>query len=63
VSEVIVLSPEHFDALADTVAKEGAVNFRSLCRYGLADVSDPRYVPVVDEVFAVGDEPMCATWF
>lgn len=41
----------------------GAVNFRSLYGYGLADVSDPGYVPIVDKIFAVQDKPICMTWF
>jgi len=39
----------------------GAVNFRSLYRYGLAELSDPGYVRVVDRIFAVEDKPMCTT--
>jgi len=41
----------------------GAVNFRSLYRYGLADVSDSGYVGVVDQIFAVKDKPICMTPF
>jgi predicted acetyltransferase len=41
----------------------GAVNFRSLYSYGLADLSDPGYVKVVDRIFAVLDKPMCTTPF
>jgi predicted acetyltransferase len=41
----------------------GAVNLRSLYRYGLADLSDRRYVAVVDRIFAVLDKPMCTTPF
>ena len=41
----------------------GAVNFRSLHRYGLAHISDPAYVGVVDKVFAVADKPVCMTHF
>jgi predicted acetyltransferase len=41
----------------------GAVNFRSLYRYGLAEISDPGYVPVVDRIFAVQDKPVCMTNF
>jgi len=41
----------------------GAVDFRSLYRYGLADVSDPEYVDVVDRLFAVRDRPVCMTSF
>jgi predicted acetyltransferase len=41
----------------------GAVSFRSLHRYGLADLSNPGYVKVVDRIFAVSDKPMCTTPF
>ncbi|MGD9099963.1 MAG: GNAT family N-acetyltransferase [Anaerolineae bacterium] len=41
----------------------GAVNFRSLYRYGLADVSNPAYIGVVDKIFAVRDKPVCTTPF
>ena len=41
----------------------GAVNFKSLYRYGLAGISDPGYVHVVDRVFAVEDKPVCTTAF
>jgi len=41
----------------------GTVNLRSLYRYGLADVSDPAYVGVVDAVLAVPDKPICVTSF
>ena len=41
----------------------GAVNFKSLYRYGLAGISDPGHVHVVDRVFAVEDKPVCTTAF
>jgi len=41
----------------------GAVNFRSLYRYGLAELSDPGYVTVVDRIFAVEEKPICMTPF
>ena len=41
----------------------GTVNFRSLYRYGLADISEPGYVGVVDQIFAVKDKPICTTPF
>jgi len=41
----------------------GAVDFQSLYRYGLAGISDPGYVHVVDRVFAVKDKPVCTTAF
>jgi predicted acetyltransferase len=41
----------------------GTVRFQSLCRYGLADISDADYVDVVDRVFAVKHKPMCVTQF
>ena len=41
----------------------GAVTFRSLFKYGLADISDPGYAGVVDKIFAVQDKPVCTTPF
>jgi predicted acetyltransferase len=41
----------------------GAVNFRSLHKYGLAEISDPGYVGTIDKVFAVEDKPICTTAF
>jgi predicted acetyltransferase len=41
----------------------GAVNLRSLYRYGLARVSEPGYVDVLDKIFAVRDKPICTTAF
>jgi hypothetical protein len=41
----------------------GAVNLRSLHRYGLARVSQPDYVDVLDKIFAVRDKPVCMTAF
>ncbi len=41
----------------------GTVNFERLYRYGLADVSDGRYLGVVDRVFRVEEKPMCMTAF
>jgi predicted acetyltransferase len=41
----------------------GAVNFESLYRYGLADISDPAYVDTVNRIFAVEEKPICMTAF
>lgn len=41
----------------------GAVNLRSLDRYGLTDLSDRGYLGVLDEIFAVQDKPICMTHF
>jgi predicted acetyltransferase len=41
----------------------GAVPLRRLVRYGLAQVSDPAYVDVLDRAFAVRDAPVCLTRF
>ena len=41
----------------------GAVSFRWLHRYGLADITDPGLVDVIDGIFAVADKPMCTTDF
>jgi predicted acetyltransferase len=41
----------------------GSVDFRSLYRYGLAEVSDPAYVATVNRIFAVEQKPICTTSF
>ena len=41
----------------------GAVNFRKLYSYGLADLTDPEYVGTVDKLFAVETKPVCTTHF
>lgn len=41
----------------------GTVSFRSLVKYGLAGISDPAYVTLVDRAFAVQEKPMCTTPF
>ena len=41
----------------------GAVGFRRLHMYGLADVSDPAYIDTVDRIFAVEQKPVCTTEF
>jgi predicted acetyltransferase len=41
----------------------GCVDFYSLVRYGLADISDPAYVEAVNRIFAVERKPICTTSF
>jgi predicted acetyltransferase len=41
----------------------GAVSFRSLHRYGLAEISDLAAVDLVSRIFAVDEKPICLTWF
>jgi hypothetical protein len=41
----------------------GAVSFRELYDYGLAQTSDPRYVDVVDSLFKLDVKPVCLTRF
>jgi len=41
----------------------GTVDFFSLLRYGLAEISDPAYVDTLNRVFAVARKPMCTTSF
>ncbi len=52
------LAVEHLSSLL-----AGVVSFRSLCDYGLATVSDPRYVSRIDRLFAVEQKPRCMTHF
>ena len=41
----------------------GCVDFFSLVRYGLADISDPGYLEAVNRIFAVERKPVCTTSF
>jgi predicted acetyltransferase len=41
----------------------GTVDFRSLVRYGLARISDSRYIDTVRRIFAVDERPVCTTPF
>jgi predicted acetyltransferase len=41
----------------------GSVDFHSLYRYGLVEISDPAYVHTVNRIFAVEQKPMCTTSF
>lgn len=41
----------------------GAVRFHSLYQYGLAHLSRPEYVEVIDRLFAVPCKPRCTTGF
>jgi predicted acetyltransferase len=41
----------------------GTVDFQSLYRYGLVDLSDPDYVDTINRLFAVEQKPMCITGF
>ena len=41
----------------------GAVPFRKLYSYGLAELSDPADVDAVDRLFAVRDKPICLAHF
>ena len=41
----------------------GSVDFFSLFRYGLVEISDPAYVKTINRIFAVEQKPMCTTSF
>lgn len=41
----------------------GAVPFKRLYGYGLAEISDPRYLPTVNRLFATDEPPVCMTRF
>jgi predicted acetyltransferase len=41
----------------------GSVDFYSLFRYGLVEISDVAYVNIVNRIFAVEQKPMCTTSF
>jgi predicted acetyltransferase len=41
----------------------GAVPFRRLHTYGLAEISDVDHLDLVDRAFAVPEPPVCTTWF
>lgn len=41
----------------------GAINFKTLVEYGLAQISDDEYIDIVNNIFAVDKKPMCITYF
>ena len=41
----------------------GTIGFASLYRYGLAEISDTRYLDAVSRLFRVDEPPICMTWF
>ncbi|MCX7746537.1 MAG: GNAT family N-acetyltransferase [Clostridia bacterium] len=41
----------------------GAVNFKSLYKYGLASISSPDYVDTVNRIFHTEDKPVCTIGF
>ncbi|MGE5632328.1 MAG: enhanced intracellular survival protein Eis [Caulobacteraceae bacterium] len=41
----------------------GAVDFKALLKYGLAEISDVKYTPVVNELFRAEQKPICLTAF
>lgn len=66
------LSPEGGDAYDVAVRLDiarfssllaGAVDFKNLYQYGLADISDLAYIDVVNRIFAVEAKPICMTAF
>lgn len=41
----------------------GVVSFKSLYRYNLADISEPRYLDTVNRIFWAEEKPVCTTQF
>jgi predicted acetyltransferase len=41
----------------------GAINFKTLYRYGLADISDESYIETVNKIFLTEEKPICMTAF
>ncbi|MFO7661749.1 MAG: GNAT family N-acetyltransferase [Chloroflexota bacterium] len=41
----------------------GAIDFRRVYEYGMATISDPAYVPLIDRLFHTDQRPMCLTSF
>lgn len=41
----------------------GAVNFRTLLKYGIAQISDYKYSDIVDKIFEMPEKPICLTMF
>jgi predicted acetyltransferase len=41
----------------------GVIDFARLCRYGLAEISDPAYLGTVDALFRTWEKPVCTTIF
>ena len=53
----------HLDVAEFSSLLAGTVDFSSLLRYGLAQISDPAYADTVNRLFAVECKPMCTTSF
>jgi predicted acetyltransferase len=53
----------HLDIADLSSLLAGTVDFRSLYRYGLAEISSSKYAAIVDRIFAVAQKPMCTTSF
>lgn len=41
----------------------GVINFKSLFRYGLANISNEKYIETVNKIFATDEKPMCTAKF
>ncbi|MEE8597546.1 MAG: GNAT family N-acetyltransferase [bacterium] len=41
----------------------GVVNFKTLYKYGIAEISTPQYIDTVNKIFITEEKPMCTTLF
>jgi predicted acetyltransferase len=53
----------HLDVSEFSSMLMGVVRFKKLYDYGLAEISDPGFIPVVDELFRSEEKPVCLARF
>jgi predicted acetyltransferase len=53
----------NFDISEFSSLAMGAINFKTLLKYGLVSISDSRFTEVVDRIFGVSEKPKCNTFF
>lgn len=64
-----IVDDGEYDAVADLDIADfssmvvGAVGFKTLYNYGMAKISDNKYLDIVDRIFGVPEKPICLTMF
>jgi hypothetical protein len=53
----------HIDIADFSSLLMGSVDYRSLFKYGLTDISDDHYIDTVAKIFRVEQKPICHTLF
>ena len=41
----------------------GVVDFKTLYKFGLAEISSPEHLPAINRIFSVDQRPVCTTQF